>query len=73
MMETSVDRIAQPWGGRVPYDRSRPWPARVDTYLAEGIEPGMVQEWVRTASILHSDGDAMVSRLPDVGPVPGVV
>ncbi|MEU6328531.1 nitrate reductase [Streptomyces sp. NPDC047049] len=58
-METSVDRIAQPWGGRVPYDRSRPWPARVDTYLAEGIEPGMVEEWVQTASILHSDGDAM--------------
>ncbi|MEH0416938.1 molybdopterin oxidoreductase family protein [Streptomyces sp. B21-083] len=58
-MDDSVDRVAQPWGGRTPYGRHEPWPARVDTYLAEGVEPGMVHRWVQTASVLHSDGDAM--------------
>ncbi|MBT3153884.1 nitrate reductase [Streptomyces sp. CHD11] len=58
-MEPSVDRIAQPWGARTPYGRHDPWPARVDTYLEEGLAPDQVQRWVQTASILHSDGDAM--------------
>lgn len=58
-MEDPVDRIAQPWGDRSPYGRHQPWPARVDTYLADGVEPGSVEKWVQSASILHSDGDAM--------------
>ncbi|WP_030935393.1 molybdopterin oxidoreductase family protein [Streptomyces sp. NRRL B-24720] len=58
-MESSVDRIGDPWGGRVPHGRGKRWPARVDTFLAEGVDPAMVQEWVQAASILHSDGDAM--------------
>ncbi|MET9875737.1 nitrate reductase [Actinacidiphila glaucinigra] len=58
-MEPSVDRIAHPWGSRTPYGRHEPWPTRVDTYLAEGVEPEKVDRWVQSASILHSDGDAM--------------
>ncbi|MGW0190718.1 molybdopterin oxidoreductase family protein [Streptomyces sp. NPDC003362] len=58
-MDASVDRIAQPWGSRTPHGRHEPWPVRVDTYLAEGVDPGRVERWVQTASILHSDGDAM--------------
>ncbi|MFF9571603.1 molybdopterin oxidoreductase family protein [Streptomyces sp. NPDC014685] len=58
-MKPSVDRIGDPWGGRVPHGRHEPWPARVDTHLAEGVEARMVQRWVQAASILHSDGDAM--------------
>ncbi|WP_320779411.1 nitrate reductase [Streptomyces sp. CRN 30] len=58
-MESSVDRIGDPWGGRVPYGRHEPWPARVDTYLVDGVGPDLVQRWVQAASILHSDGDAM--------------
>ncbi|MFF5896902.1 molybdopterin oxidoreductase family protein [Streptomyces argenteolus] len=58
-MEPSVDRIRNPWGSRVPHRRHGRWPARVDTFLAEGVEPSMVQQWVQAASILHSDGDAM--------------
>lgn len=58
-MESPVDRIAQPWGARTPYRRHEPWPARVDTHLAEGVAPEDVERWVQTASILHSDGDAM--------------
>lgn len=58
-VDASVDRIAQPWGGRTPYARHGDWPVRVDTYLADGVAPGEVERWVQAASILHSDGDAM--------------
>ncbi|WP_413759321.1 molybdopterin oxidoreductase family protein [Streptomyces sp. MMBL 11-3] len=58
-MESSVDRIGDPWGSRVPHGRHQRWRARVDTFLTDGVEPDMVQDWVRAASILHSDGDAM--------------
>jgi anaerobic selenocysteine-containing dehydrogenase len=58
-MQSSSDRIAEPWGARLPYDRHTPWPARVDTHLRAGVDPGTVEKWVQTASILHSDGDAM--------------
>ncbi|RSS70322.1 molybdopterin oxidoreductase family protein [Streptomyces sp. WAC06614] len=60
-----VDRIAEPWGGRTPYARHQDWPARLDTYLAEGTDPGQVDRWVQTASILHSDGDAMDIAVKD--------
>lgn len=58
-MHASVDRIGQPWGGRTPYDRHEPWPVRVDSFLAEGVDPRTVQRWVQATSLLHSDGDAM--------------
>ena len=54
-----ADRIADPWGARVPYRRHEAWPSRVDSYLTEGVEPGAVQRWVGAASLLHSGGDAM--------------
>jgi anaerobic selenocysteine-containing dehydrogenase len=53
-----TDRIAQPWGERTPYGPGQPWPVRVDRYLAEGVAPEGV-EWVRSASVLHSNGDGM--------------
>ncbi|MEU0786938.1 nitrate reductase [Streptomyces sp. NPDC006173] len=58
-MGASMDRIAQPWGSRTPYDRHESWPTRVDTFLEQGVEAGSVQQWVQAASLLHSDGDAM--------------
>lgn len=58
-MDAAVDRIARPWGSRTPYGRHQAWPVRVDTRLEDGVEPGSVRQWVQTASILHSDGDAM--------------
>ncbi|MEV8527330.1 hypothetical protein AB0451_24765 [Streptomyces sp. NPDC052000] len=42
-MEASVDRIAQPWGARTPYGQRESWPARVDTYLADGTTEAQVQ------------------------------
>jgi anaerobic selenocysteine-containing dehydrogenase len=53
------DAIAEPWGTRTPYGGGQSWPARTDQYLADGVAPGGVQRWVRTASLLHSNGDAM--------------
>jgi anaerobic selenocysteine-containing dehydrogenase len=64
-VEDSVDRIAEPWGGRTPYPRHGAWPTRVDTYLAEGVKEDEVQRWVQSASILHSDGDAMDIAVKD--------
>ncbi|MEW2412847.1 nitrate reductase [Streptomyces sp. NPDC046866] len=58
-MESSLDRIAQPWGGRTGYGPGDAWPARVDTFLADGVAPGDVERWVQSASLLHSNGDAM--------------
>jgi hypothetical protein len=54
-----ADRIADPWGGRTPYARGARWPARVDTFLADGVTEDQVERWVPTASILHSNGDGL--------------
>jgi anaerobic selenocysteine-containing dehydrogenase len=53
------ERIADPWGARTPYGPGEGWPARVDSMLAEGVEAGDVDRWVRSASLLHSNGDAL--------------
>ena len=65
------DRIAEPWGTRTPYAAGEPWPTRVDTYLADGIAPGDVDRWVQSASILHSNGDALDIAVKD-GRIVGV-
>jgi anaerobic selenocysteine-containing dehydrogenase len=58
-MSQQVDRIAEPWGSRTPYGPGETWPVRVDTHLAEGVDPDDVEHWAQSASILHSNGDAM--------------
>jgi anaerobic selenocysteine-containing dehydrogenase len=58
-VDRSIDRIAEPWGDRTPYGPGMPWPERVDSHLAPGVPPGEVERWVQTASLLHSNGDAM--------------
>ncbi|GAB4098565.1 nitrate reductase [Sinomonas halotolerans] len=65
------DRIGQPWGERTPFGPGGEWPVRVDEYLEEGLEPGAVDRWVQTASILHSNGDAMDIAVKD-GRIAGV-
>lgn len=62
-----VDRIADPWGTRTPYARGEDWPVRVDTRLDDGVTPDQVDEWVPTASILHSNGDALDIAVKDGG------
>lgn len=60
-----VDRIAEPWGTRTPYGCGEVWPVRVDTHLADGVRAEDVDRWVGTASILHSNGDAMNIAVKD--------
>lgn len=60
-----MDRIAEPWGTRTPYPSGGTWPVRVDSHLAEGVSPEDVDRWVQTASILHSNGDAMDIAVKD--------
>ncbi|MGW6175365.1 molybdopterin oxidoreductase family protein [Arthrobacter sp. NPDC055138] len=62
---TRRDRIAEPWGTRTPYAAGQDWPVRVDMYLQDGLEPEDVDRWVQTASILHSNGDALDIAVKD--------
>jgi anaerobic selenocysteine-containing dehydrogenase len=54
-----VDRIAEPWGERTPYGAGEPWPVRVDSCLRPGLDPGSVERWAQSASVLHSNGDGL--------------
>ncbi|PFG40947.1 molybdopterin dinucleotide binding protein [Georgenia soli] len=60
-----VDRIADVWGTRTPYGQGETWPTRVDTHLEEGLGPEDVDRWVQTASIMHSNGDALDIAVKD--------
>ena len=60
-----TDRIAEPWGSRTPYGPGETWPTRVDTYLADGLTEDDVDRWVQSASILHSNGDALDIAVKD--------
>ncbi|WP_083884118.1 molybdopterin oxidoreductase family protein [Nocardia higoensis] len=66
-----VDRIAEPWGSRTPYSAGEQWPVRVDTYLEPGVAESDVDAWVQSASLLHSNGDAMDIAVRD-GRIVGV-
>ena len=67
----SRDGIAEPWGTRTPYGPGERWPTRVDTRLADGVTADDVDEWVPTASVLHSNGDGLHLAVKD-GRVVGV-
>jgi ferredoxin-nitrate reductase len=76
--------MQRPWsigslihGGRTPYGpdasdgKGASWPVRVDTFLAEGVREADVERWVRSASVLHSNGDAFEFAVRD-GEITGV-
>ena len=64
-------RIDQPWGARTAYGPGEDWAVRVDTHLADGVCEEDVDRWVQTASILHSNGDALDIAVVD-GSIQGV-
>ena len=66
-----LDRIAEPWGTRTPYGAGEAWPARVDSYLSDGLTEEDVDRWVQSASILHSNGDGLEIAVKD-GRIVGV-
>src|SRR5215212_520932 len=59
------DPIAEPWGPRTPIGRGSNWPERVDIHLAKGLSEDDVDRWAQSASILHSNGDAMDIAVKD--------
>jgi ferredoxin-nitrate reductase len=54
-----TDRISNLWGKRTPFGAGEEWPVRVDQILEEGVSEDDVDRWIQTASILHSNGDAL--------------
>ena len=54
-----TDRIANPWGKRTPFGQGQEWPIRVDQFLEDGLSEEDVDRWVQSASVLHSNGDAL--------------
>ncbi len=66
-----TDRIANPWGERTPFGRDEDWPIRVDQFLEKDVDEDEVDAWVQTASILHSNGDALDVAIKD-GRIVGV-
>src|SRR5690625_4834854 len=68
MTRTRIDDV---WGPRTPYGSGERWPERVDEHYGDGISPTDVQQWVPTASLLHSNGDAMDIAVTD-GRIVGV-
>ncbi|MBB4689088.1 molybdopterin oxidoreductase family protein [Amycolatopsis jiangsuensis] len=56
---TRRDGIGDPWGRRTPYAPGEAWPVRVDSHLADGLEPSDVERWVPSAAVLHSNGDGL--------------
>ena len=60
-----ADRIADPWGPRTPYGPGEQWPVRVDSHLADGLGEDDVDTWVRTAAVLHSNGDGLDLAVKD--------
>ncbi|MFI7612183.1 molybdopterin oxidoreductase family protein [Nonomuraea terrae] len=66
-----IDRIAEPWGTRTPYGPGETWPVRVDSFLEPGLAEHDVDRWVPSATILHSNGDALDIAVKD-GRIAGV-
>jgi len=59
------DRIRHPWGARTAFRADEQWPQRVDMQLADGIDESQVDRWAVSASLLHSNGDAMDIAVKD--------
>ncbi|MDQ0597189.1 anaerobic selenocysteine-containing dehydrogenase [Streptomyces canus] len=70
-MTEGRDRTKDIWGARTPYDPGTPWPSRADAHLAPGVAADDVERWVPSASLLHSNGDAMDIAVRD-GRIVGV-
>lgn len=67
----TANRFREPWGTRTPYGPGEAWPERIDANFADGIAESDIDEWTPTASLLHSNGDAMDIAVKD-GRIVGV-
>jgi anaerobic selenocysteine-containing dehydrogenase len=55
-VDAVVDRIADVWGEATPHRRGTVWPARVDSFLDQGLTEDDVDGWVQSACVLCSNG-----------------
>lgn len=69
MSTNAVRPATDRWGERTPYSPGTPWPARPDANTA--VEDSAVHRWVQSASLLHSNGDALDIAVAD-GRIVGV-
>src|SRR4051794_29147877 len=65
------NRLERLWGDRTPYAPGETWPVRVDEHYADGLTAADVDSWHTSASVLHSNGDAMEIAVKD-GRIVGV-
>jgi anaerobic selenocysteine-containing dehydrogenase len=70
-IDSHRDAIDDPWGVRTPYGPGDEWPVRVDEYLQPPLASTDVESWAQSASLLHSNGDAMDIAVVD-GRIVGV-
>ncbi|UNT00750.1 molybdopterin oxidoreductase family protein [Streptomyces tubbatahanensis] len=61
----SGERVADIWGPRTPFATGASWPRRVDQYLVDGVAEADVQEWVRGACLLCSNGCGLEVAVSD--------
>jgi anaerobic selenocysteine-containing dehydrogenase len=61
----SEDRIADIWGVRTPHGAGTPWPERVDEFLLDGVREADVENWVRGACLLCSNGCGLEVAVAD--------
>lgn len=66
-----MSRINEPWGRRTPYAAANIWPVRQDSQLAEGVAEKDVDQWVRSACVLCSNGCGLEIAVKD-GQIVGV-
>ncbi|MFG2452825.1 molybdopterin oxidoreductase family protein [Streptomyces sp. NPDC048512] len=52
----TTDRISDIWGPRTPHPAGTAWPDRVDQFLIDGVGEDDVDQWVRGACLLCSNG-----------------
>lgn len=60
-----MDRVADVWGERTPFDSGTLWPERVDIHLENGVLETDVDRWVSSACVLCSYGCGLEIAVKD--------
>lgn len=58
-------RVTDIWGARTPHAPATPWPDRVDSFLIDGVAEADVEQWVRGACLMCSNGCGLEFAVTD--------
>ena len=58
-------RVTDIWGARTPHAPATPWPDRVDSFLVDDLTEADVEQWVRGACLLCSNGCGLEVAVAD--------